>query len=239
MKILADTHTHSVASGHAYSTIDENFRYAAKIGLELLAITDHAPAMPNTTGFIYFANLGILPEYLHGVRFLKGVELNILTVDGKLDLQEEYLKKLDISIASLHIPTFPPKTCAENTSAYIKAMENPLVDIIGHPGDPRYDVDYKEVYRVAKETKTILEMNNCSLIPGGFRDGSDKIMLNILEQSAADGVPVVLGSDAHFYESIGDVARVETLLQTISFPEELILNTDPKKLLSHLKRNLK
>ena len=49
MKILADTHTHTIASGHAYSTVDENARWAAEQGLRLLALTDHAPAMQNTT----------------------------------------------------------------------------------------------------------------------------------------------------------------------------------------------
>ncbi len=238
MKILADIHTHSVASGHAYSTIDENFRFAAEKGLEMVALTEHGPAMAKTINHIYFANLSILPSVLHGVRLLKGIELNIISPDGTIDLEEEFLKKLDLSIASLHIPTFAPMTKAENTSAYLKAMENPLVDIIGHPGDPRYDVDYDAVYQVAKETKTLLEMNNCSLIPGGFRDGSDLIMRKLLEKSAEDGVPIVLGSDAHFYASIGDVSRVEDLLATISFPEELVLNTNPEKLLANLKRNL-
>lgn len=237
MKILADIHTHSVASGHAYSTIDENYRFAASKGLEMVALTEHGPAMAGTTNHIYFANLGALPETLHGVRLLKGIELNIISPNGDVDLQEEYLKQLDLSLASLHIPTFAPMSRVKNTSAYLKAMENPLVDIIGHPGDPRYDVDYDAVYQVAKDTKTLLEMNNCSLIPGGFRDGSDKIMTELLEKCAEDGTPIVMGSDAHFYTNIGDVSRVEALLEKISFPEELVLNTNPEALLANLKRN--
>ena len=45
MKRLMDIHTHAVASGHAYSTVDENLRWAAEQGLQLVALTDHAPAM--------------------------------------------------------------------------------------------------------------------------------------------------------------------------------------------------
>ena len=78
MKILADTHTHTIASGHAYSTVDENARWAAEQGLRLLALTDHAPAMQNTTCHAYFANLNVIPQELRGVRILRGVELNIL-----------------------------------------------------------------------------------------------------------------------------------------------------------------
>ncbi|WP_317856307.1 phosphatase [Chakrabartyella piscis] len=236
MKILADIHTHTVASGHAYSTLDENLRYAAEIGLEMMAMTDHAPALRNTTSATYFANLGILPETLHGVRLLKGVELNIINPSGEIDLPVEFLEKMDIALASLHIPTFPPATRAENTSAYLKAMENPLVDIIGHPGDPRYDVDYKEVFRVAKETGTLLEFNNASLVPGGFRQGGDAIILEIMKMAMEDGIPVVVGSDAHFYTSIGNVSYVETMMKSIGFPEELVLNTNPELLLASLKR---
>ena len=49
MKRLMDIHTHAVASGHAYSTVDENLRWAAEQGLQLVALTDHAPAMKDTT----------------------------------------------------------------------------------------------------------------------------------------------------------------------------------------------
>ena len=48
MKRLMDIHTHAVASGHAYSTVDENLRWAAEQGLQLVALTDHAPAMKDT-----------------------------------------------------------------------------------------------------------------------------------------------------------------------------------------------
>ena len=55
MKRLMDIHTHAVASGHAYSTVDENLRWAAEQGLQLVALTDHAPAMKDTTCHAYFA----------------------------------------------------------------------------------------------------------------------------------------------------------------------------------------
>ena len=108
MKILADTHTHTIASGHAYSTADENARQAAEQGLRLLALTDHAPAMQNTTCHAYFANLHVIPEELRGVRILRGVELNILDYNGSVDLDEKTLSRLDIAIASLHLPCIAP-----------------------------------------------------------------------------------------------------------------------------------
>lgn len=137
MKRLMDIHTHAVASGHAYSTVDENLRWAAEQGLQLVALTDHAPAMKDTTCHAYFANLHVLPEMLHGVRLLKGIELNILDFDGTIDMDEAVLQRLDLAIASLHMPCIKPGTKKENTQAFLKVMENPYVDIIGHPGDPQ------------------------------------------------------------------------------------------------------
>ena len=236
MKLKIDTHTHTLASGHAYSTVDENFRWAAEKGLELVALTDHAPGMKDTTCHAYFANLHVLPEKLHGVRLLRGIELNIMDFDGTVDMDEKTLSRLDMAIASLHTPCIAPGSRKENTRALLKVMENPYVDIIGHPGDPRYDIDYKEVFRQAKKTGTILEINNASLIPGGFRDGSQENVKKILRMSMEEGVSAVLGSDAHFYTGIGDFSYAIALLKEIGFPEELVLNTDPARFLASLKK---
>ena len=236
MKLRIDTHTHSIASGHAYSTVDENLRWAAEQGLEMVALTDHAPAMKDTTGHAYFANLHVLPEKLHGVHLLKGIELNILDFDGKVDMDDRVLSRLDMAIASLHLPCITPGSRKENTRALMKVMENPYVDIIGHPGDPRYDVDFREVFRQAKETGTLLEVNNASLIPGGFRDGSQEHVKEILRMSMEEGISVVLGSDAHFYTGIGDFSHALRLLKEVGFPEELVLNTDPVRFRAALKK---
>ncbi len=236
MKLLMDTHTHSIASGHAYSTVDENLRWAVEQGLEMVALTDHAPGMKDTTGHAYFANLHVLPEKLHGVRLLRGIELNIVDFDGKVDMDDKVLERLDLAIASLHVPCIKPGSRKENTRALMKVMENPYVSIIGHPGDPRYDVNYKEVFRQAKETGTLLEINNASLIPGGFRDGSQENVKAILRMSMEEGVPVVLGSDAHFYTGIGDHSHSLALLKEVGFPEELVLNTNIDRFFASLKK---
>ena len=236
MKILMDSHTHSIASGHAYSTVDENLRWAAEQGLEMVALTDHAPGMKDTTGHAYFANLHVLPKELHGVKLLRGIELNIMDFDGKVDMDDRVLSRLDLAIASLHVPCIAPGSRKENTRALLKVMENPYVDIIGHPGDPRYDVDFREVFRQAKETGTLLEINNASLIPGGFRDGSQQNVRELLQMSMEEGVSVVMGSDAHFYTGIGDFSYALAFLKEVGFPEELVLNTDPVRFLDSLKR---
>ena len=88
MKIVADLHIHTVSSGHAYSTVMENVRAAADKGLEMIAITDHGPAMPGGPHEYHFGNMQVLPDELFGVRILKGVEANVIDRAGNLDLSE-------------------------------------------------------------------------------------------------------------------------------------------------------
>ena len=61
MRLLADLHTHTLASGHAYSTLTENAQAARLKGLELIAITDHGPTVPQGAHPWYFWNLKAAP----------------------------------------------------------------------------------------------------------------------------------------------------------------------------------
>ena len=78
MKIIADIHTHTIASGHAYSTLKENIEQASLVGLDFLGISDHTPGMPNTTCEGYFHNLKVIHNEINGIRILKGAEANII-----------------------------------------------------------------------------------------------------------------------------------------------------------------
>ena len=169
MKFVIDAHTHTIASGHAYSTILENVDYASRNGIELLGITDHAPAMEGGTKPAYFLNFAAVPREISGLQLRMGAELNIIDYDGNVDLDKFYLEKMDYAIASLHPPCIPFGTLEENTNAILRSMENPYVKILGHPGDPRYPIDCKAIVDKSEETGTVIEINNASLIPDGFR----------------------------------------------------------------------
>ena len=93
MKYLIDTHTHTIASGHAYNTIDEMTRKAAQIGLPAIAFTEHTPKMPGSCGKLYFSNFKVLPREKFGVRRLFGCEANIMDYDGTLDMPDTLLRK--------------------------------------------------------------------------------------------------------------------------------------------------
>ena len=88
MKIVLDTHAHTIVSGHAYNTIREMAQMAKEKGLEAFALTEHAPQMPGTCHEFYFQNLHIVPREMYGVRLFMGVELNIMNEKGEVDLPE-------------------------------------------------------------------------------------------------------------------------------------------------------
>ena len=224
MKIEIDTHSHTLASGHAYNTIQEMASAAAKKGLRGLAITDHAVQMPGTCHIYYFQNLRVVPRQMCGIELLMGTELNILNEEGEVDFTQKLLEELDIAIASMHPQCYKGERTREMvTQAYVNAMQNPYVDIIGHPDDGRCPVDMETLVREAKKTGTLLEVNNSSLNPESFR----------LEAM------VVLGTDSHVDSEIADYRYAKPVLEEVHFPEELIANTSLDKLKSCLKHGKK
>ena len=224
MDYLLDVHTHTIASGHAYNTIMEMAKAGFDKGLKLLGITEHAPMMPGTCHAMYFHNLKVVPRTMCGIELMLGAELNILDYDGHIDLDTRVLKQLDLKIASLHSVCIQPGTRKENTQAVLGAVHNPLVDIIGHPDDGRYEIDYEALVQGAKEYGKVLELNNHSMDPDCNRQNAvenDTVMLELCKKYQ---VPVVMDSDAHFDLLIGEFDLARDLLEKLDFPEELVLN---------------
>jgi putative hydrolase len=232
MKYDLDLHTHTIASGHAYTTLLENIKEASGIGLKFLGTSDHGPNMPGGPHLFYFANMRVLPRELYGVTLLHGCEVNIVDYDGKLDIPEKILKNLDFVIASLHDVCIKPGTRDENTNCLIKVMENPLVDIIGHSGNPAFPIWEEEIVKKAKENNVLIEINNGSF---SSRRGSEKNCMRIATLCKEYGVNIVLGSDAHTCFHIGKFLQAENMLKDMEMPEELIMNRNSEKLIGFLK----
>lgn len=224
MKTLLDVHTHTVASGHAFSTLQEMVSAASEKGLRLLGITEHAPSIPGTCPLIYFRNLHVVPRQMYGVELLLGAELNIIDYKGSIDLEENYLRMLDIRIAGIHSLCYTPGTMEENTEAMIGAIRNPYIHIISHPGDGTADVNLEAVVQASKSYHTLLEINNSSLNPVRNKVKARANNLEILRLCKRYEVPVILGSDAHISFDIARYDHIQALLQETEFPERLLLN---------------
>ena len=153
MKILVDTHTHTIASDHAYSTVLENAAAAARAGLEGLAITDHTPPLSDAPNMMHFQNLRVIDRDIGGVAILRGAELNICDARGGLGVPDDALRNLDYCIASIHTIVYQSPDPAENLRAYQGAMEDARVKIIGHPEDGRSPVDFSALARAARDRR--------------------------------------------------------------------------------------
>jgi len=234
MKFVADLHIHTISSGHAYSTVMENARAAADKGLEMIAITDHGPAMPGGPHAYHFGNIKVIPDELFGVRILKGVEANVIDRAGNLDLEDDRLAGLDIVLAGLHDVCTPNGSIPENTEMMINAIKNPWVDVIVHPGNPEYLIDAEAVIQAAVQYDVAIEINNSSLKLS--RVGSTPYCEKILCLAKQYGAKILVGTDSHFSLAIGDFSQVIPLLKKYDVAPSAILNTSIADIRRHLQR---
>ena len=232
MKYKVDLHTHTVASGHAYTTLMENAEQCVAIGIKVLGVSDHAPKMPGGPHDFYFGNIKAIPREIKGIKILRGCEANIIDYDGNIDLPKYCEGNVDYIIASLHDPCIEPGTIEENTKALLGAMDNENVMIIGHSGNPRYPIDAEKVVKKAKERDIIIELNNSSL--AGSRVGSKENCIKIAKLCKKYKTKVIISSDAHFSYKVGEFSEVLKMIEEVEMPEELIMNYE-EKIISFLK----
>lgn len=227
MHILADLHVHTIASGHAYSTVQECVTTAAAKGLELVAFLDHGPTLSGGADKFHFGNLKALPSILDGVRIIKGIEANVVDADGMLDLDERRLKMLDLVAVGLHTGLgFDEGDVAHNTRTIVRAIANPLVDLVTHPGNIQHAVDIDAIVDAAAEYGVALELNDHSFSVTGARAGSAEREIEVAMKAKAAGVKIAIGSDAHFHRRVGCFERALAAASQAGLTEDDILNAD-------------
>lgn len=234
MRFVADLHIHTVASGHAYSTMEESARVAQEKGLELIAFTDHGPALPAGAHQYHFWNMRVLPDEMYGVKVLGGAEANIVNDQGELDLDDDLLKTLDVVQIGFHpFCGYEGKTVEENTETLIKAMKNPLVHIIVHPGNPWFPIDIDPVIEAAREHHILLELNNSSFVTS--RPGGEDTCREIAKKVYQAGLPIIVGSDAHLSSLVGEFSQAVKVIEEIGFSPDRVMNTSTTRILQFLK----
>ena len=236
-RILCDTHVHTVASGHAFSTVTEISKEASEKGLGLVAITDHGPALPGGAHLYHFFNLRVLPKVMNGVRILKGAEANIISPDGKIDLDEQVISELDIILVALHWNTGMDGATKEVlTDALIKSMEKYPIKVLAHLGNPLFPLDFDKVVKRAKELNVAIEFNNSSYLSTTSRSGSYELDVELASFVKQHGAQVVIGSDAHIAQDVGRFDSAIELIERAGIDEERILCTSVEKLLDFLRK---
>ena len=226
--LAADLHTHTNISRHAYSTVYEIITAAKDSGLLAAGISNHCPAHPDGAPEGHFRNLRVIPEWVDGIRVYRGAELNFTNFEGEIDLSPDtIMNRLDYTIASFHEDVITPGSVKDHTGAYLRAAENPLVDIIGHSGTACYEYDYERVIPEFGKNGKVVEINE-----GTFhvRKSSADNCRTIARLCMKYSVPVIVSSDAHFCRSVGVFEEALSMLNSLDFPEELVVNADMKQL---------
>lgn len=218
MKLYGDYHTHTIYS-HGSGTIKDSVEVAEKKGLKELAITDH--------GFkqkLFNVLRKDIPKIKREIEYLKdkynvkvyfGLETNLTSKDGHIDIEPEDEEMLDIILMGFHkivyahtlkdrFCFFLPNTLSKifgyskkriqiNTNAFVQALEKNNIDVITHLGYG-IKVDYVQVAKACVKTNTYLELNGKRIV---FKDSEMKAIIDT-------GVKFIINSDAHDAYRVGE-----------------------------------
>ncbi|CAM0496530.1 PHP domain-containing protein [Thermoanaerobacter kivui] len=240
MKIFADYHTHTVYS-HGKGSIEDNVKRAIKLGLREIAITDHGPA------HIFYGlrkkdfkkmreEIDKINEKYPQIKVLMGVEANLISVDGSIDVPDELMEYLDILLMGYHTGVMPKdfyngvqlfgknllskyigllkaEMREKNTQAMINAIKKYKIDIITHPG-AKVDIDTMRLAKAAKERGTALEINASH----GY------MTVEFVKIAKSEGCKFVINSDAHTPLRVGDFKRGIEIAKEAGLTEEDIIN---------------
>ncbi len=165
--LRGDLHAHTNATD-GRNSLKEMARAACERGLEYLAICDHSRRLAVTHGLdakrllAQLDEIDRLNETKPGLTLLKGIEVDILE-DGRLDLPDGVLGRLDLVVAAVHSHFNLPRE--RQTERILRAMDRPHFTILAHPSgrliqerEP-YDVDLPRLIRQARERQCFLEVN--------------------------------------------------------------------------------
>jgi len=190
-------HCHTHASDGA-ATLEELAQAAQRLGLEYLGIADHSQSLTVARGLSpqavrqQWEQIDRLNSRLHGLKLLKGTEVDILD-DGSLDYPDELLAGFDYVVASVH--THFQMSREEMTARVCKALAHPAVTMLGHPTGrlllkrDGYKIDLEAVIRTAAQHGKMIEINAQPL-------RLDLDWLHV-KQARSLGVPLVINPDAH------------------------------------------
>ena len=242
MKITADFHSHTKYS-HGTGTVEDNVLAAMSLGLRALAITDHGERHPlvgvKPSRFDEMRRDVLTVAKENRFRVLLGIEANILSPRGEIDLSEEDADKLDIVLAGFHLTAYPPRfrdyfalpfngltryICknsarqkAMNTDAFVRAVTENRIDVLTHPGF-RIDVDLKAIGEACAAVGTYMELSSRHRTPD----------LKGAEAAANAGAKFIINSDAHKPALVGKCDYALELADKLGLGEDEVVNVSDR-----------
>ena len=232
--IQFDLHVHSIFSLCGIHTVLELLERAKELGMKGFAVTDHALTLGGRLNNPFFERFkSPCPQ----VKILKGVECNLLDENGKIDTPRAFMPFIDIVLLGIHPNTAKDLGREKYTDMLIAAIDkNPCVDIITHPNDPHYPVDYRRLAREAKSRGAALELNNSKILYSRSEIGEAR---ELVKACLEERCRIAVCSDTHAIHELGTDESVRPLLKEVCFPEDLIVNRDEESALSFIESRRK
>ena len=246
--IIADLHTHTLASKHAYSTLKENIEFAKEQGLKYMAITDHyyndGTNIEKKNEVARGVYVWRINNFEDGITIIPSFEFN-LNQDWT---EPEKLKDLKWRPVGLHswFLDFANITLNELYLYFVSAYEAHDVNAFVHIERELHKVDHgkhgviddeikwflDKIVLFAKRNNIVLEVNETSMI---FNEGGSIERMKYWIQVAKDANLIIsLGSDGHYYKEIGQFGNVIKLLNEVDYPKELIVNCNEELIKKYL-----
>ncbi|CAK7018733.1 MAG: phosphatase YcdX [Desulfovibrio sp.] len=234
LKIVADTHTHTVHS-HGTGTVEDNVKAAIALGLRRITISDHGPLhMCYNIKDVeaYLRDIETVREaYKNDIEVLAGVEMNLLSSEGDVDFPEQWKDRFDVFLMGYHklvryktlsdrfnmmlFKRSTEKAVERNTQAYLNAMDRYPIDIIVHPGYG-LPVDLLKLAEYAAKKGVVMEINA----------KHPEFTPEELSACAKTGVKFSVGSDAHSPGRVGDFLPALKKAEAAGITAEQVINAE-------------
>jgi len=225
--LRGDLHMHTTETD-GKDDIRTMARAAREAGLQYVAITDHSQSLAMANGLderramAHAERIRAVDAEGVGVRLLAGIECDI-RADGSLDLADDCLAALDIVVASVHSGFNQERQ--EMTDRVLRAIENPWVDILGHPTGRKllkraaYPIDIETIIAAVGRAGAAIEINS----------QPHRLDLNDVQAKLARdrGVPIVVSSDSHSRNGFGFLRWGIAVARRAWLQPADVLNTRP------------
>lgn len=216
-----DLHCHSHFSRCGLHSIIEILTFARDKGMLGIAITDHGEELGGHVPSPFWDRL---QNPVPGIRLLKGMECNLRGENGEIDFPQEYLPFADVVLLGLHYTVSAGGDIDKCTKLLLSALEkNPFVDIITHPNDENFPLDFDAVAAFAAANGMALELNNSKNLYNRVSVAATQALMAACKRNKC---LVVVNSDAHVLHEIGLDESAQAFLSQARFPREYLANRD-------------
>jgi putative hydrolase len=239
--LKVDLHLHTINSGHAFCTVNEYINQAKTNNMQMIGFADHGPALESSlTNEIYFSCLPRIPRKIGDLMVLKGIEANIIDIDGKIDISDKIIDKLDFVIAGLHLGASCDwkNNIKNNTKAVVNTIKSGKINVVSHPYYvDRYQTDIKTISLMACEYEVLLEVNLHYLLEKKMSPSTIPDVITMIDVVKQHQQKVIVNSDAHNIWEMADDTSLKKIQDKIGLTEEMIINNYPEEILKKFKIN--